>query len=74
MLVTVVAIISMSLNALAFFVSGCVLVAWMTQSSHVRELDTYGALTYAHELKVEAIIEARGLDISKAGLIPKPPR
>lgn len=73
-IVLIVAIVSMAFNALAFFVSGCVLVAWMTQSGHVHEVDTYGALNYAHQIRVEAIVEAHGVDLTKAGPIPRPPR
>lgn len=73
MIVMVVAVVSMVLNAVAFFASGVVLVAWLTQGQHVHDLDTFANLTYAHEVKVESLIEAHG-DISKAGTIPKPPR
>lgn len=74
MIVLVIAIVSMAFNAISFFVSGVVLVAWLTQGEHVRDLDTWASLNYAHEVKIESIVEARGVDIAKAGPLPKPPR
>lgn len=73
-IVIVVAAISMAFTAVTAFVSGSVYVLWQEQAEHVRNVDTYMSLNYAHELQVQAIVEAHGVDLSKAGQIPKPPK